>query len=263
MKRRQFLAATSAAGLGAMVQGAGAQAADNADAGGKRDVYELRQYHLATEAQQARLDSFLEAAMVPALNRLGIEPVGVFHPEEGFSPTFVLLRHPDMASAATLTNRLLADDAFLTAGADFLNTPADDPAYARMAVSLFKAFAGMPRLERPVTSEGRVLQLRTYESPSVKTGQKKIEMFNIGEIDIFRASGLHPVFFGEALAGECMPNLTYMLAFKNQAERKANWKTFVNSDAWKELSSKPEYADDKILSNITNIFLKPAPCSQV
>ncbi len=261
MKRRQFLAATSAAGIGAMVSGAGAHAASPEDDGGT--IYELRQYHLETEAQQAQLDAFLTDAMVPALNRLGLKPIGVFHPEEDLTPTYLLIPHPDLASVATLRDRLLADNAFLTAGADFLNAPADNPAYARITSSVFKAFEGMPNIETPVTAEGRVLQLRIYESPSVKTNKKKIEMFNIGEIDIFRDSGLHPVFFGEALVGDKLPNLTYMLAFKDQEERKANWKTFVNSDAWKELSSKPEYADDKILSNITNVFLKAAPCSQV
>ena len=32
---------------------------------------------------------------------------------------------------------------------------------------MFVAFAGMPHLETPVESPGRVFQLRIYESPSV------------------------------------------------------------------------------------------------
>jgi hypothetical protein len=43
-------------------------------------------------------------------------------------------------------------------------------------------------METPVSSPGRVCQLRIYESPSAKTGLKKIEMFNdAGAIKIFRA----------------------------------------------------------------------------
>ncbi len=121
----------------------------------------------------------------------------------------------------------------------------------------------MPKLERPTEAEGRVFQLRTYESPSVKTGQKKIEMFNIGEIDIFRKTGLAPVFFGEALAGDKMPNLTYMLGFDSMEAQKAAWDRFRNDPDWKELSAKPEYANDAILCGITNIPLKPLGCSQV
>ena len=71
---------------------------------------------------------------------------------------------------------------------------------------------------------GRVFQLRTYESPSAKTGLKKIEMFNdAGEIRIFREVGLNPVFFGQTLIGSKMPNLTYMLGFKSMDEQKAAW----------------------------------------
>ena len=84
----------------------------------------------------------------------------------------------------------------------FSNPPADKPAYQRIESSLLLAFKGMPALDIPVQSPGCAFQLRIYESPSVKTGQKKIEMFNdAGEIDIFRRVGLHPVFFGEALIG--------------------------------------------------------------
>jgi hypothetical protein len=259
MKRREFLAATGAAGVTAMAHPKQVSAA----APESRQYYELRQYQVDSESQRAGLDAYLSEALAPALNRAGIKPVGVFHPEEGLSPVYVLIPHPDLASVGTLTERLLADGEYLENGAAFLDAPADAPAFSRMTSSLLKAFSGMPAMETPVSTPGHLLQLRIYESPSVKTGQKKIEMFNVGEIQIFRDTGLHPVFFGEAIAGDKMPNLTYMLAFENQDERKANWQTFVNSDAWKEISSKPEYADDAILSNITNIFLTAAPYSQV
>ena len=122
----------------------------------------------------------------------------------------------------------------------------------------------MPTLETPIAADAeRVFQLRIYESPSIKTGQTKIEMFNIGEIDVFRETGLHPVFFGEALIGGKIPNLTYMLTFKDEEEQKANWKTFGGSEGWKKLKSIEKYADNKILSNITNILLKPMACSQI
>jgi hypothetical protein len=133
-----------------------------------------------------------------------------------------------------------------------------------MESSLFLAFPSIPAIESPVKNPGRVFQLRTYESPSVKTGQKKIEMFDVaGEIAIFRRTGLHPVFFGEAILGAKMPNLTYMLGFESEAELDANWKTFIADPEWKRLSGKPEYANKAILSGITNVVLKPVEWSQV
>jgi hypothetical protein len=60
-----------------------------------------------------------------------------------------------------------------------------------------------------------------------------------------------------------MPNLTYMLAFKNMDEQKAAWKKFVSHPEWKRLSAMPEYSDKAILSNITNLQLVAADYSQV
>ena len=45
-------------------------------------------------------------------------------------------------------------------------------------------------------------------------------------------TGLRPVFFGETLFGRLMPNLTYMLAFKDMADRDKNWDTFRTSAQW-------------------------------
>ena len=46
----------------------------------KRDIYELKTYHITSPAQEAMLDSYLEKAFMPAAHRLGIAKVGVFKP---------------------------------------------------------------------------------------------------------------------------------------------------------------------------------------
>lgn len=261
--RRRFLAASSGLGLGAIA----ARAADGDEpeaAKDARDVYELRRYHLGDPKQKEGLDAFLRDAAIPAWNRQGIEPVGVFAAEKEPSPVYVLLRHRSPESVLNSTARLLADPEFRSKGAALLDAPAEAPAFQRMESTLLLAFRGMPTLETPVKSPGRVLQLRIYESPSVKTGQKKIEMFNdAGEIGIFRRVGLRPVFFGEAIVGDKMPNLTYMLAFGSREELDANWKKFGSDPEWQELRKKVEYADKAILSGITNLILRPAEYSQI
>jgi hypothetical protein len=260
MKRRDFMAASALAGLAPL----GKLAANEDDTADTRDIYELRTYHLDTDKQRAGLDAFLEKAAIPALNRIGIEPVGVFAPEEEIGPVTVLLRHKSLDSLATLVAKLGEDAEFLSLGGEFLDAPAADPAYARMESSLMVAFKNMPHLERPIDAPGRVFQLRVYESPSVKTGQKKIEMFNDGgEIAIFRKTGLNPVFFGETIVGSKMPNLTYMLSFHSQDELKANWKRFVSHPDWLALRAIPEYADKEILCGITNTVLVPTGYSQL
>jgi hypothetical protein len=259
MNRRAFIAVSGTASLAALTTPTSA-----AEASSGRDYYELRQIVIEKPEQKKGLDAFLKDAAIPALNRLDIKPVGVFYPAEGTSPVYVLLRHPSLEDFATLNRRLAADQELLDKGGEFINAPAEAPAFKRMESSLMVAFRGMPRLETPVSSPGRVFQLRIYESPSAKTGLKKIEMFNdAGEIKIFREVGLNPVFFGQTLVGAKMPNLTYMLAFKSLEEQKAAWKKFGGHPEWKKLRAMPEYSDKAILSGITNLSLIAADYSQI
>ncbi len=229
-----------------------------------REYYELRLFIVDTDSQRKEVDTFLKEAAVPALNRLGIKPVGVFYPEKGISPVYVLLRHKTIESFVTYMSQLAADDEFISKAESFIDAPASAPAFKRMETSLMLAFEGMPKLEVPVSGASRVFQLRTYESPSAKTNLKKIEMFNeAGEIKLFREVGLNPVFFGQTLAGTKLPNLTYMLAFKDKDEQKAAWGRFGSHPDWKRLSGMAEYSDKAILSGITNLQLVPADYSQV
>ncbi|WP_165225492.1 NIPSNAP family protein [Aquisphaera insulae] len=264
--RREILAAMGGVGLAATWSEAHAAPA-KADAKDEsaRDLYELRRYHVETDEQKSGLDAYLRDAAIPALNRLGVSPVGVFYPEDkALKVVYALLRHKTADSLLTTGHKLQADADYLKAGASFLDAPAEKPAYKRVESSVLYAFKGMPEIETPPKSAGRILQLRIYESPSVKTNLKKIEMFNdAGEIPLFRKVGLHPVFFGQAIFGDKLPNLTYMLAFESHAELDANWKKFVESPEWQALKGRAEYSDKKILSGITNIVLTPAEYSQV
>ena len=261
IKRREFLLYSGATGL--IAAGIGNSTCQAANL--THDLFELRKYTLESHARQEEFETFMAQAAIPALNRLKINTVGVFYPSDNTPAAYVLLRHQSAETLLTATQRLAEDQAFLLAGSRFLNAPADSPAFKRCESSLMTAIDGMPRLEQPVsaTNTDRVFQLRIYESPSVATGLKKIEMFNKGELDIFRKTGLNPVFFGQTLIGPAMPNLTYMLAFDSSEHQKKAWDTLRTHPDWLTLRAIPEYADKRILSGITNIPLRPAPCSQL
>ena len=77
----------------------------------------------------------------------------------------------------------------------------------------------------------------------------------------FYRTKLNPVFFGEVIAGDLMPCLTYMITFKDMAERDANWKNFSADATWKTISAALEYAHT--VSKITRVFLEPTAYSQV
>ena len=269
MKRRRFLVSSLAAStLAGAMPAADAKLAEGAPPAAGREYYELRKYVLRRGPQQQAINDYFRDANLPALNRQGIRPVGVFNTVIGpASPTlYVLAPHASLESAVTIHDRLTADPEYLKAGASFINAPAAEPAYLRVQSFLFAAFAGMPKLELPLAAgenSPRIFELRTYESHSKKANRTKIGMFNSAEIAIFRRTGLRPVFFGETMVGSGMPSLTYMLAFADMEERTRNWAAFVADPDWKKLSSTPGYTDAETVSSISNVILSPAPFSQI
>lgn len=257
MKRREFLAA----GIGGAAGIEAAAASIGRSEKTKRQYFELRQYHLVNRSKIGVVGDFLRDVGIPAMNRIGIKPVGVFNATYGPSSStlYVLLVHKSPDSIVTASERLLADSEY--SKSDFVNAPLSEPAYVRMESSLMIAFKYMPKLEVP-EKKSRIFELRIYESHSVKAAKKKIEMFNEGgEIAIFKKTGLQPVFFGETLIGPKMPNLTYMLCFENMAMRDERWLTFGSDPDWKKLRANPAYKDT--VSNITDIILRPTQYSQI
>lgn len=262
MKRRDFLASSLAASASAGL--ARAESSGGRDRMAAREFYELRYYLLHRGPGVNLTHDYLRNAAIPALNRTGIKPVGVFNVMIGpESPSlFMLIPHPSAESVLTAWERVRSDPEYLKRGADFLNAPASNPAFVRVESELMAAFATHPRITPPPAGP-RIFELRTYESATKKANLTKIKMFNSGEIDIFRRVGFHPVFFGEKLIGPRWPNLTYMLASASVEERNKHWAAFGADPQWKKLSSIPEYSDQQIVSNITNYLLKPAPYSQI
>lgn len=275
MDRREFVSAALVAG-GAFLPGAvlsaegqGAGAGRPAEKQGS-EFYELRRYRLRRGPAQALADAYLRQAAVPAWQRAGAGPVGVFSVMIGAeSPGFyVVIPHRTLDAAATMQERLAADVEFQKAGAPFLDAAATAPAFVRIESSLTRAFDGMPRIELPFGGgeagrRPRIFELRIYESHSEKAGKKKIEMFNTGEIAIFRRAGLQPVFFGETVIGPSMPNLTYMLVYEDMAAHDRQWSAFSSDPEWKKLSTTPGWTDPEIVSNITNMYLRPTAYSQI
>lgn len=263
MKRRTFVGASVAA----LSSAAAALGADPKP--GAAELYELRTYTLKP-AKQPLLDDYLRKAFIPAAKRLGLGPVGVFAEaaEKDVLRVSVLIVHPTADTVASLPAKLAADEAYQKAATAYLAAKADDPAYTRIESSLLAAIAGMPKLAKPDTAKPdtakpRLLNLRVYESHNERAAAKKVEMFEKGELAIFKQVGLTPVMFASAVAGAAMPNLTYLLVFPDDAGRQAAWNKFRVDPAWVKLKAIPEYADKDIVSKITNKILTPAAYSEI
>jgi hypothetical protein len=257
--------------MGAAVMAASRTGNAQTPGGGSRmfEFYLWRQYVLRTGTQSERLADFLQNAAIPALNRLGHSPIGVFEVTFGLpTPTvFVLTPSPSLDRLMSIEVGLDRDAAFMKAADSYWNVAPTDPVYVRQEVSLLSAFPNVPRIEVPAATAGkgpRLFELRTYESHNERAHRAKVRMFaEMGEVDIFRASGLTPVFFARTFVGPRMPSLMYMLVHENMAGREKSWDNFRNNPDWKKLSSTPGYRDPEIVSNITTIFLRPAAYSQI
>lgn len=259
MKRRQFLTASALVTTIPTTQLA--IAGDNPS--GEKQYLELRHYEFATAEKQHAFETFLSTAAIPALNRQGITPVGVFKAEDSTRlDIWMLIPHHSLESVMTSNTKLLLDSTYQQAGSDFLNCPKNDPAYKRFESSLLLAFDQCRKVEVPSKMDTRIFQLRIYESHNAMMAKRKIEMFNTGgEIEVFRLTGIHPVFFGESIIGSRMPNLTYMVGFDDADAQKKAWDAFQKHPKWNELKDDPYYADT--VSNITNLVLRPSESSQI
>jgi hypothetical protein len=274
MKRRTFLKTSVVAGSLAGVVPAAWGAAVGEPAAG-REYYELRVYHLKDAGSRPLLDTYLEKALLPALNRLGSRPVGVFSQQErpgkpvdtelvDPAAVVVLIPYPTLDAFGSAGARLNADSDYQKAGASYLEVAKEHPAFQRIDSWLLLAFAGMPKIEQPAYSlqrKPRLFEIRTYESYSEAKALKKVDMFNSGEIATMREVGLAPIFYGQALIGANLPHLTYMLSAEDQPAHTKHWDAFKQHPAWDKLKNDPKYADT--VSKIANRFVIPTAYSQI
>jgi hypothetical protein len=270
MERRRFLKASLAVSALASTRPSLAQipAPASVSTVGGRDFYLMRRYHMVSGPQLKLTENYFSGALLPALGRMGLGPMGAFRLEFGPETPAYYLVIPGFSGEilAELDLRLGLDSDFLAAAAPFWNASAASPAFERVESWLLVAFAGWPQITPPATAATkgkRIFQLRTYESPSSGEHLRKIEMFHSGEFEIFKASGFHPVFFADTLIGSRTPSLTYMLSFNDMTQLEAQWDVFRSAPAWKTLSADPRFAFDPIVSNITNLQLSPLDCSQI
>jgi hypothetical protein len=196
-------------------------------------ILELRTYTLVDPAAEKQLDAYLKQALLPALLRQGLGPIGVFgqasNSENDSIKVMLLIPGVDVESVSSVTTKLTTDEEYQKAAEGYLNTPAKEPIVERIQSELLLSFDCWPKVVVPQQNKNnspRLFELRIYESPTEKRGQLKVEMFNSGEVPIFLDSGVTPVFMGQALIGDKMPNLTYMTVYDGEPERDVAWKKF-------------------------------------
>ncbi|RPE13432.1 NIPSNAP family containing protein [Chitinophaga lutea] len=260
MQRRKFLQSSLAATAGLAISINPATAGEKSPA--QKEVYEWREYEMRFGSDHKQLENYFKTALIPALNKHGVKTVGVFKEWAPSEPAkvYLLVPYASLDSYLSVNMKVKADADYIKNSADYNSIPADKPVYSRFASSLMIAFDGWPAITVP-PGKSRIFELRTYEGYSEDAVRRKIKMFNDGEYPIFQRAKLNPVFFGEVIAGDRQPRLTYMLTCDSMEERKKGWGAFVADPAWKKMVADPQYANT--ISIIRNTFLVPTEYSQV
>lgn len=228
--------------------------------------YQIRIYHFKTDAQQSRVDAYLQNAFLPAMHRAGVKDVGVFKPVASDTMgkrMYVFIPYKTFGDIKKVETALAADQQYLTDGKEYIDAPYNDPAFTRMETILLSAFPKMLFAEVPkltANKTDRVYELRSYESATEKQNVNKVGMFNDGdEVALFKRLGFNAVFYAEVIAGSHMPNLMYMITFNSMADHDKLWKDFGNDPYWKTLSAKPQYQNN--VNHVDAIFLHPTAYS--
>jgi len=232
-----------------------------------RDFYQLKIYTLDNKSQENATDQYLKEAYLPALKRQNIKNIGVFksrpNEKDSLQRIYVLVPFNSLTQFQNTEDALLKDEIFLIAGAAYLQAKFDQAPYRRIESILLRAFEGMPSMQIPTFDSPRaerVYELRSYESATEALYRNKVEMFNGGgELQLFHQLDFNPVFFGEVISGNHMPNLMYLTTFENQASRDAHWKAFGESDKWNELKVMPKYQNNMYHADV--LFLYPTEYS--
>lgn len=253
MKRRKFIQsglAASAVPIGCTASGT--LTTKNIEP--NRELYEWREYSLTWRGNSKLLISYLKDVLKPAMMAEGANHFMVFDDINGVSERKirVLISYPS-ADVYVAAQTIQHQAPFIKAAAAYNAVPPDQPIYNRFESSLLLAFTCQPQMLLP-KPDSEVFELRIYEGYSDDAVRRKIKMFNDGEVPIFVDAGLHPVFFGEMIAGSLRPCLVYMVNCKDMEAHGAGWKSFISHPSWIEMKDKEEYANS--ISNIRNAFLK-------
>ncbi len=230
--------------------------------------YEVRSYILGETGDAAAIDDYLSTALLPALGRQDVGPVGVFTNSEndasGSARIVVVIPYNDAAQMPKVRTLVEADSQYQADAKGYFEQGAKAPPYQRITSELLVAMDCMKTANVPagtLQNSDRVYELRLYESGNERLGHLKVDMFNNGEVPIFLDCGIQPIFIGQCVLGPQMPNLTYLTLYPSEAAQIKAWQDFRKHPDWQVLKEVAKYKGT--VSHIDKYVLVPKPYSQM
>ena len=246
----------------------GAMSSSFVTADDSHQYYEVRSYVLGDAGDADAIDTYLSEALLPALGRQNVGPVGVFtnsaNDETGKARIVVVIPYASADAIKTINTKVEADDKYMAAAKAYLDRGPTDSPYQRIQSELLVSMDCMKQLKVPaggLDNKDRVYELRVYESPNERLGNLKVDMFNSGEVPIFLDCGIQPIFIGQAVVGPQTPNLTYLTTYPSEAARIKAWDAFRSHPDWSVLKQVEKYKGT--VSHIDKFVLVPKSYSQM
>src|SRR5690242_3168827 len=134
MDRRKFVGASMLTAASLTTQSA--FSANNQNA--KKEIYEWREYDIKWGGSQAALHTYLEKALIPALNKQGVKTVGAFRELSKSEPPkiYLLIPYPSLEQYLVIRENVKKDAGFIENSQDYDKITPDKPAYTRVNTSL-------------------------------------------------------------------------------------------------------------------------------
>ena len=231
-------------------------------------LYEVRSYLLGENSDAGAIDQYLDKALIPAMARHGIGPIGVFtnaeQDDSGSPRLVVVIPYKDASQIASTKSELASDQQYQKDAKSYLSRGPKNAPFERIQSELLGAMDCWKKLQVPdgtLKNTERVYELRVYESANERLGDLKVDMFNNGEVPIFLDCKIQPIFIGQCLVGPQTPNLSYLTVYENEAAREEAWKAFRSHPDWQVLKKVSKYAGT--VSHIDKYVLIPKPYSQM
>lgn len=234
----------------------------------EHQFYEVRSYVLGENGDSPAIDEYLSQALLPALGRMDLGPVGVFTNSDsdnsGSPRIIVVIPYRSLEQVHEAKQKLKGDSQYLVAAKKYLDRGPGNSPFARVSSELLVSMDCMQKLAVPdgtLKNQDRVYELRLYESANERLGDLKVHMFNNGEVPIFLDCGIQPIFIGQCLVGPQTPNLTYLTMYPNEEARLEAWQAFRKHPDWQVLKAVAKYQGT--VSKIDKYVLVPKPYSQM
>lgn len=226
------------------------------------EIYEIRVFTLKSASQVEATDLYLKDVWMPAMHRMGIKDIGVFKPfsNDTASVKQIVLLVPYISLEVWRKTKtsIDGDQNYQDNSKTFLDADTAHLPFLRVSSTLLQAFPDQPKII-PTTLKSNpdaVYELRSYESPTEELHRTKVNMFNEGgEIALFKRLDFQAIFYGDVLSGSRMPNLEYMVVFKDTTSRNEHWKAFGGSPEWKKISVDPVYRNNISVNHIDSYLM--------